>query len=71
VPVVSDFSPADEVIVHQPTPSAAGHERQTAAAELPVIHLDFPDPNRIFPAVLRFIYEVGSPTRPFDSLVEP
>jgi len=53
----------DEVIYSPSStpPSTAGHERQAAVAdELPVIQLDFPDPNRIFPAVLRFIYEVRS-----------
>lgn len=51
----------DEVIYPSSSstpPGTAGHERQAAVAdELPVIQLDFPDPNRIFPAVLRFIYE--------------
>jgi hypothetical protein len=51
-------------------PGTAGHERQAAIAdELPVIQLDFPDPNRIFPAVLRFIYEVRGSSRSNQSLI--
>ena len=33
----------------------------SATKELPRISLDFPDPHRIFPHVLRFIYEVIRP----------
>lgn len=54
--------PHDESITHlaspplSPSPPSGGGQQ---ASELPVLRLDFPDPNHIFPDVLRFMYEVG------------